>query len=477
MGDESGREAREPKQYSTKEKRKIYRMHLMLIRKIFFFVFFLIAFIGLLLPLRPTESALENRTLTEFPQFTVESFLNGDYFSDISTWYADTFPLREKLISAYASFENHFGLEGEQIVQNTTATADEIPEDGVMVSADAEEEEEVYADGVIDEAPEQAGNVYVSGDTAFEIYYFSLEGANLYIEMMEKAVDCLDGVATIYDILVPTSMGINLTDEAQEEIGASDQAEAIDYIFSNLNSQVKTVEIFQTLRQHDEEYLYFRTDHHWTALAAYYAYTEFCEVKGITATELTEYETMEFDGFVGSLYSASNQVQALKDNPDTVTAYIPLSTNDMFYIESDGDRIEWDVVHDVTNYDAGEKYATFAAGDQVYAQIDNPQLDDGSSCVVIKESYGNAFIPFLVDHYQTVYIVDYRYFGDYDEYGGSLYRLVTENDVSDVIFINNAMAMTSKNRIPQMSALFDVTAEDLETSGSDAESSDAQGNE
>lgn len=62
-----------------------------------FFVFlFVIAFIGLLLPLRPKESELEKRELSKFPKPTVSTVLNGGFFSDISTWYADTFPLREK---------------------------------------------------------------------------------------------------------------------------------------------------------------------------------------------------------------------------------------------------------------------------------------------------------------------------------------------------------------------------------------------
>ena len=72
-----------------------------------FFVFlFVIAFIGLLLPLRPKESELEKRELSKFPKPTVSTVLNGGFFSDISTWYADTFPFREKLMRANASMKN-----------------------------------------------------------------------------------------------------------------------------------------------------------------------------------------------------------------------------------------------------------------------------------------------------------------------------------------------------------------------------------
>lgn len=450
---------------SSRQKKAVRRKFLYLKHNVFFLVLLLFALIGILIPLRPTVSALENRTLSAFPSFTLSSFLNGDFTSDISTWYADTFPFREKLLSLNSAFESLYGLQSETIVQNTAATADEIPEDGVMVTTDdeeteevIEEEETVYVDGAIQVVPEQAGTVYVTGDTAFSIYYFSLSGANAYINMIDQAQQCLDGIAEVYDILVPTSIGICLSEEAQDELGSSSQSDAIDYIYSNiesLNSSVHTVDIYQTLINHNSEYIYFRTDHHWTALGAYYAYLEFCDAKGIEGHTLTEYSLVQYEGFLGSFYSSSNQAQSLKENPDTVIGYIPLSTNEMFYIDSSGNRIDWKIVNDVSNYSQGSKYSAFAAGDEIYAQIDNPELDDGSACVVIKESYGNAFIPFLTDHYQTIYIVDYRYFDQYSEYDNSVYELVTQNNVTDVIIINNMEAATSTNKVSMMSALFE----------------------
>ena len=142
------------------------------------------------------------------------------------------------------------------------------------------------------------------------------------------------------------------------------------------------------------------------------------------------------------------------ENPDTVTAYYPKTTNDMYYICSDLSTIQWNIIMDVTGWDRASLYSCFAAGDEIYAQIDNPNVNNGQSCVVIKESYGNAFIPFLADHYEHIYIVDYRYFYKYPDYNNSVYQLVTENDVDDVIFINNADAMTNPNAAELMSDMF-----------------------
>ncbi len=471
------------KPQTAQKRKKIHKTYLYLKKRVFFGILFLIAIIGLLLPLRPKTSTIEKRTLTAFPKFSLAAFWNGDYLNGISTWYSDTFPFRETLLAANSGFQNLYGIQGEQIIHNSNKTGDEIPEEGMMVpstqaqtdtspqsqsnesngqaqtdsAAQSDSVEETYEDGAIHTVPEMSGDVYVAGDTAFGIYYFNLDGANAYINMMDKAQKRLDGVANVYDILVPTSVGICLDENAQKKINSSDQKEAINYITSNvnkMNEKVKTVEVFDTLKNHNSEYIYFRTDHHWTALGAYYAYEQFCKAKGITPTPIDDYQKVEYPNFVGSFYASSNQVASLKENPDTVIGYIPKSTNDMFFIDSNLQRVDWRVVYDVSDYDTGAKYSAFAAADQMYAQIDNPALSDGSSCVVIKESYGNAFIPFLVDHYQHVYIVDYRYFYKYPDYNNSIYQLVTKNNVSDVIFLNNADAMTNPNQVKLMSDMF-----------------------
>lgn len=87
----------------------------------------------------------------------------------------------------------------------------------------------------------------------------------------------------------------------------------------------------------------------------------------------------------------------------------------------------------------GNRYNAFIFGDNPLTTIDNPQITDGSACLLIKESYGNAFAPYLVDHYAHVYVVDYRYYKD------SLASLIKDKGITDVIFVNNAMAISEKN--------------------------------
>lgn len=283
------------------------------------------------------------------------------------------------------------------------------------------------------------------GDTGYEYYNFVEERANDYITTVCDAEKQLGGSVTLFNMIVPTSMDIMLPESylQQNEINSQDQNKAINYMYSSMaaiNPEVKTVSIFDALKLHNNEYLYFRTDHHWTQLGAYYAYVEFCKAKGIAPKALEDYEKETYSGFLGSFYS-SDPNSDMENNPDTVEAYRSKANTALSYTDSEGNTIEdWPVIQDGTDYSTENKYLIFCAADQPYEEIVNSDLSDGSACLVVKESFGNVFIPFLVDHYQTVYVVDYRY------YEGDISDLAAEKNVSDVILLNN-ISMTRNEEL------------------------------
>ena len=117
----------------------------------------------------------------------------------------------------------------------------------------------------------------------------------------------------------------------------------------------------------------------------------------------------------------------------------------MSVTEKSGNVINYDsVIYDETEAPASLKYGAFISGDNPYTVMTNESMTDGSSCVVIKESFGNAFVPFLPDHYQTVYVIDYRY------WTGSLTEFVKTNGVDDVIFCNNLSALRNNSLMGQL---------------------------
>lgn len=446
---------------------------------IFTAILFIIALIGLIIPLRPKTSDIEKRTLTTFPKFTIRDFLDGDYFSSIDMWYSDTFPFREQLISVNSSLNTLYGLAGEEI-HGIIGKGDEIPsaphhespsspsvspdssssedstsentsEDGEPTEASTEmntgedqtdkpsEAETTAVDSPYDHVePEVNGAVYIAGNSAYNLFYFSLDKSNQYIDVINRAADHLSGLANVYSILVPTSTGIMLSEQQQSKLGCSSSSGAIDYMYSSMNANVRTVPIFDELMRHRDEYIYFRTDHHWTALGAYYAYRMYAAVAGFTPHELSDFETKEFSGFLGTYYASSNQSPALSATPDTVVAYMPIGTNSMTFYDAALNPTKWFVVNDVSGYKASNKYSCFIGGDNAYSVIENPAVTDGSSCLIYKDSYGNPFVTFLVNHYQTVYVIDSRY------YRVNLKQFVTENHVQDVIFLNNLESITEK---------------------------------
>lgn len=277
----------------------------------------------------------------------------------------------------------------------------------------------------------QYSSFVVAGNAAYEQYGYDDKLADSYASAINAAGDALKGTAAVYNIVVPISIGIALPDEYRAQLNPADQRDAINKLYSKMNANVKAVSIFDSLYEHREEYLYFRTDHHWTALAAYYAYEDFCEVKGIKANPLLGYKTITFDGFLGSFYTWSDNSPALGNTPDYVTAYYPLASSTTMVCENADGSFKWPVINDVSSYQSYNKYGAFIGGDNAFTTITNADLHDGSSCVVIKESFGNAFVPFLVDHYQTVYVIDFR------QYQGKLADFVEENGVQDVIYINS----------------------------------------
>lgn len=305
-------------------------------------------------------------------------------------------------------------------------------------------------------APETSGSLLIVGDTAYEYYNFKEETANQYITAVADAGDKLSGISTVYDMIIPTSIEIDLPESYIEkyELNTSDQRKAIeDYIYPSIeamNSNVKTVSIYDTLKAHANEYLYFRTDHHWTALGAYYAYVEFCKVRGFEPVALDQFEKKEFDGYLGSFYSSGSEAAAaLGGNPDTVEAYVPQADATLYVMLKNGEELpDWPLIADADTYSTGNKYLAFCGGDQPYEEITNNDMADGPSCIVVKESFGNCFIPFLVNHYKTIYVIDYR------DYTGTVSALAQEKGVDDVLCVNNISMTRNDGLVEEFNNIF-----------------------
>ena len=289
------------------------------------------------------------------------------------------------------------------------------------------------ADKAENVAGEQIGSLYLNGDSAYELYYFSEKAVRAHASLL-NTVQAMFPKVKISAMIVPNSFGVILDPKVQEKLASSGMDQAIAYSYSLMDKRVNTVNVFDALSAHKKEYIYFRTDHHWTQLGAYYGYQEYCKSMGYSTRPLSNYQKMDFPEFYGTFYFFMNRPESLKGHPDQVTAYQG-SMNTMKYTDSKGNLQEGKLINDASQMLPGNKYNCFMLGDHGYVEIHNEGAPRKKSILVLKDSYGNAFVPLLAQDYRDVYVVDYRH------YQGNASSLIREKGIEEILFLNNIMGI------------------------------------
>ena len=289
------------------------------------------------------------------------------------------------------------------------------------------------ADKAENVAGEQIGSLYLNGDSAYELYYFSEKAVRAHASLL-NTVQAMFPKVKLSAMIVPNSFGVILDPKVQEKLASSGMDQAIAYSYSLMDKRVKTVNVFDALSAHKKEYIYFRTDHHWTQLGAYYGYQEYCKSMGYSTRPLSNYQKMDFPEFYGTFYFFMNRPESLKGHPDQVTAYQG-SMNTMQYTDSKGNLQEGKLINDASQMLPGNKYNCFMLGDHGYVEIHNEEAPRKKSILVLKDSYGNAFVPLLAQDYRDVYVVDYRH------YQGNASSLIREKGIEEILFLNNIMGI------------------------------------
>lgn len=294
---------------------------------------------------------------------------------------------------------------------------------------------------------ETIGAIVIVEDAAYEYYNFVQSAADSFVGVINSAASKLSGKAQVYSVVVPTSIDITLDDSTRASLNTSDQQKAINYLYGSMNQSVKVVGLYDTLRAHRNEYIYYRTDHHWTALGAYYGYLEFAKAAGFTPVDINKFEKASYGQFLGSFYGDSKKSSKLEKNADELIAYKPDYSTTLNYTDTKGNTYNWPLVNDVSSYNPSYKYSAFTAGDNPYTIIENNDNTSGKSCVIVKESFANAMIPFIVGNYKTVHVIDYRY------WNGKLADFVAKNNIDDVIFINNISATRNAQLVSSLQGI------------------------
>jgi len=321
-------------------------------------------------------------------------------------------------------------IESNIIIKEEQEESDELKDDEKLIGNDLP----------IEHSPENVGNFVIINSVGYEKFKFNDYNANVYIESVNKYAENLIGDIKIYNLIAPTSSEFNMPDEYRDL--SDSQKEGIGYAYSNMDNKIITVDAYSNIEAHKNEYLYFKTDHHWTALGAFRAYESFMKIKDEEALPLEKYNRIDSkDKYLGSIYNMT-QNKRLENNLDDIWYYDPLLSVE--YSSINRDDTAWDSGQVIfpSYFEHERKYSAFMGGDTAFSHIKvDSQVE--KKILVIKDSYGNAFIPFLLPHYRDIFIADPRYFKN------NIYDLIEDNEIDEVLIINYATVL----QLPEFSRL------------------------
>ncbi len=460
-----------------------------------------------------TTGAASDGADTTKPEFSIQALLDGTFISQLETYYTNTFPLRSQLLAANrklngfyhasAGDENILVLSGNtgaeqggeslarqeyektgktlendpaepasadaEISAPETAVETETPENPTGESAGEEAPEEPADSSAEDEIPaldnpdiseaQYAGNVVIVGDRAMEIPTATDSVIVSYAKTVNALADALGSDVRTISLVTPNG-GEFYSPESMHQ-GLNSQKDMIDLCYSKMDKGILTVDAYSALRAHTDEYIFFRTDHHWTQLGAYYAYTAFCEAAGFDAVPLDRFETGRYDHFVGSMYTFTAnypQSQTLLDNPDYLEYYLPIvTTHAKYYADATlQNGVPVSVVYQHLDASVTNKYQCFIGGDTPICVIETDV--DGPVCLMLKESYGNAFAPFLTSHYSKIIVVDPREFNRDGKPSLDLTQFAKEQGVNDLLVINYPYMINNSYYIAWLGRLVGYTS-------------------
>ena len=312
---------------------------------------------------------------------------------------------------------------------NTNASSAENSNDSAEstdVSSETSSEASQPPLGTNDEGYEVNG-VLISGTMGMEMFYGSTSSAAAYAQLLGKWREALDDDIRLYSLVVPHASSYYAPSNYSYLLTYGQRA--FDAVYDNLPEGVENVDIYNLLKAHTDEPIYPRTEHHWNALAAYYATGELCRIAGVPYPDLSEFQKETQSGFVGSLYTFS-KAEVLKNNPEDFVYYVPQNSytakfyNKGNYDLSSPDMTRSSCLFDLSGSTSG-KYATFLGADDYFVHIET-ELDTGRNLVIFKDSYGNALAPFVATAFDNIYIADIR---SYERNGLELVQTVGATDV------------------------------------------------
>lgn len=336
----------------------------------------------------------ENRVLQKAPEITVENLISGKLNKEIENYMNDHFPFRDNLVSIKSSTQIKLGFQ-------------------------------------------ELNGVFVTADRLLQ--HIEEPNTSGFAKIINRLCENLsDTDVKIHLMVVPTNAqvyGEQLPNHAPDIV---DEKECINDIYDRV--ECETIDVLSALLEakSDGNNLYYNLDHHWNFYGAYQGYVEFCNKTGIESRSTEDFtpETVTED-FRGSLYSKvligampSDKILAprLPDNGISVDFYDKQEIRDSYYDES--------------FLQQKDKYCYFGSGNQALLVLENKNAKSDKELVIVKDSFANCFIPFLIDEYSKIHVIDPRYYmphiSDY---------VKKQDNVAEVLVLYNIDSLNINNGI------------------------------
>ena len=345
---------------------------------IFFCLFIFSAAAGIILLPKSDVSLLEKRSLSTAPEFSIENILNGKFEKQTETYTSDHFPFRAIWVSLDSYTRLYTGRNGT---------------DGIYKGSD----------GYLINAP-------VSAD----------------YDKLDKNLDAMISFSENSDIpssmmIVPTA-GYILDDKLPKNHLEYHDKELISYAYKKSEKFIGIIDLIEPfLNQKNDSQLYYKTDHHWTTAGAYAAYLEYCKNIGFDEP-LWDFNILRYKDFFGTAYSKS---ALWLEQGDVLEVWeYPIDVNVNIEDETISDSLYF---YEYLN--KLDKYPIFLDGNHGIEKIVNNSNPNGEKLLVIKDSFAHCLVPFLINHYSEIDMVDTRYYLD------PVSNLTQENSYDRILYV------------------------------------------
>ena len=375
--------------------RRNYRKFFSKLGIILFVTLPVILLLNIIVPDR-SFSEKENRVLSSFPSVSLSSLTSGRISGQLDDYVNDQFVLRDIWVTLKATVDRMLG---------------KVELNGVYAGKH----------GYLLESFTAPSDKFVAGITG-ALTYFSLNHQDI----------------TQYMLLAPTSVNI-LHSHLPLAAPEADQNYYIDKIRDSVEvAGMSFIDVRDSFRNHIDDKLYYKTDHHWTTQGAYYAYLACADIMGLD-TSLETYEMLPASkSFQGTLSAKSGFRSGTMEE---LSVFLPKGTTDYPYVVNYVDeRKKVASFYATDKLSTRDKYGMFLNGNHAQIKISSPNAAP-RTILILKDSYANSFIPFLAPHYQNIIVIDPRY------YYGDLDSLIQAEGVDEVLFLYNANTFYTDNSL------------------------------